>query len=131
MFGCYKSQKHYDWILKNNLYNVRLGERRGAVNKNDAFVVCATHLVLYNFKNPTKFTIWRLGDELTIFTKEKMENEGYPTPQGEYLLYSLKEELTNDKGIRVQKILEQNQVQQDATLEGAPIYLTSEDLQNT
>ena len=128
LLGCYKSKDHYDWIITNKLYNVRLGERRGAVDENDSFVVCATHLVLYNFDNPEEFEVWRLKDEPKVSDKEKMESLDYPTPKGEkYLLYELVDKPI-ELGIDIQKILEDKEVQKGSPLEGAPIYMTESEL---
>lgn len=128
LLGCYKSLEHYAWIKKRNFYNVRLGERRGAVDENDSFVACASHLVLYNFDKPKEFEIWRLNDTPLIRNKADMEKLSYPTPKGEkYLLYELRDEPFT-KDIDVPKILEDNHVQKGEELAGAPIYLTGEEL---
>lgn len=128
LLGCYKSKDHYDWIIKNKLYNVRLGERRGAVDENDSFVVCATHLVLYNFDDPEEFEVWRLNDEPKVSDKEKMESLDYPTPKGEkYLLYELVDESLKLE-VDLSKILETKEVQKGSPLGGAPIYLAGNEL---
>ncbi|MBP9994877.1 MAG: hypothetical protein KBT67_08090 [bacterium] len=124
LVGCYKSKEHYNWIKNNKLYNVRLGERRGAVNENDSFVVCATHLVLYNFDNPEEFEVWRLKDEPKVSDKEKMESLDYPNPKGEkYLLYGLKGDPV-EMEIDLPKFLKDKKVQKGSQLEGAPVYVT-------
>lgn len=124
LVGCYKSKEHYNWIKNNKLYNVRLGERRGAVNENDSFVVCATHLVLYNFDNPEEFEVWRLNDEPKVSDKKNMEVLNYPTPKGEkYLLYGLKGDPV-EMEIDLPKFLKDKKVQKGSQLEGAPVYVT-------
>lgn len=107
------------------MYNVRLGERRGAVNENDSFVVCATHLVLYNFDNPEEFEVWRLNDEPKVSDKKNMEVLNYPTPKGEkYLLYGLKGDQVKVDNVDVDEILKLKCVQKGSPLEGAPVYVT-------
>lgn len=124
LVSCYKSKEHYNWIKNNKLYNVRLGERRGAVNENDSFVVCATHLVLYNFDNPEEFEVWRLNDEPKVSDKKNMEVLNYPTPKGEkYLLYGLKGDPVEVE-IDLPKFLKDKKVQKGSQLEGAPVYVT-------
>ncbi len=124
LVGCYKSKEHYNWIKNNKLYNVRLGERRGAVNENDSFVVCATHLVLYNFDNPEEFEVWRLNDEPKVSDKKNMEVLNYPTPKGEkYLLYGLKGDPV-EMEIDLPRFLKDKKVQKGSQLEGAPVYVT-------
>jgi len=129
LIGCYKDSEHREWIINNKLYNVRLGERRGAVNEHDSLVVCATHLVLYNIDKPEEFEVWRLKDDHRIFSKADMENLDYPNPKGEkYLLYGLTDNQIQFD-IDVQKILEAKEVKKGSPLEGAPVYLTGKELQ--
>ena len=50
LVGCYKSQAHLDWIKHNHLYNIRLGDREGAVPKS-GIVVSASRYSLFGCKS--------------------------------------------------------------------------------
>ena len=128
LIGCYKNPEHLKWIEENQKYNVRLGDRRGAVKKDDEQVVTARFLVLYDFENPSTYSVYRLGNRQWAYKIEDMKKLGYPTPKGEkYLLYEL---VGNpiELGIDIQKILEDKEVKKDSPLEGAPIYLAGNEL---
>lgn len=129
LIGCYKSDEHLKWIEENQKYNVRLGDRRGAVKKDDEQVVTARFLVLYDFENPSTYSIYHLKNRQWVYKIEDMKKLDYPTPNGEkYLLYELKGKQVKVE-INLPKILKEKNVQQGSPLEGAPIYLTGKKLQ--
>lgn len=132
LIGCYKNEGHRDWILQNKKYNVRLGDRRGAVKENDEQVVTARFLILYNFENPSEYKVYRLENRQWVYKLEDMKEDKYPNPKGaKYLLYGLQDEIIikDLDGNGVQKILEAKDVQKGTPLEGAPVYLTGTELQ--
>ena len=124
LIGCYKNEEHLQWIQNNKKYNVRLGDRRGAVKENDEQVVTARFLILYDFENPSTYSLYRLENRQWVYKKEDMERLGYPSPKGEkYLLYALAAQLSS-KEINLSEILKDKQVQKGSPLEGAPVYVT-------
>lgn len=129
LIGCYKNKEHLDWILENQKYNVRLGDRRGAVKENDMQVVTARFLVLYDFEKPSKYSVYRLEDSQWVYKKEDMLKLSYPNPKGEkYLLYGLKGDQVKVDNVDVDEILKLKCVQKGSPLEGAPVYVTGESL---
>lgn len=124
LIGCYKNKEHLDWIIENRKYNVRLGDRRGAVKENDEQVVTARFLILYDFENPSTYSLYRLENRQWVYKKEDMERLGYLSPKGEkYLLYALTAQLSS-REIDLSEILKDKQVQKGSPLEGAPVYVT-------
>lgn len=94
LVGCYKNKEHLEWIKQNNLYNIRLGDRSGAVSKS-GLVVSASKLLLYDFQNPKEYQVFELDSSNHIIAKnELMKSKGYPNlkPNREYLLYMITEE---------------------------------------
>ncbi len=129
LIGCYKSKEHLKWIADNQKYNVRLGDRRGAVKENDEQVVTVRFLILYDFEKTSEYKVYPLESRQWVYKLEDMKQLDYPTPNGaKYLLYGLQDELAKID-IDVQKILKEKNVLQGAPLEGAPIYLTGKELQ--
>ncbi len=129
LIGCYKNEEHLDWIRNNQKYNVRLGDRRGAVKENDEQVVTARFLILYDFEKPSEYKVYHLDNKQRVYKLEDMKKAEYPTPEGaKYLLYDLTGEPIK-LVIDVQKILEAKEVQKGSPLEGAPVYLTGKELQ--
>lgn len=94
LVGCYKSQAHLDWIKHNHLYNIRLGDREGAVPKS-GIVVSASRLLLYDVTNPEDYLLFELDSTNQIMaTNDFMKSKGYPDlqPNNEYLLYVINDE---------------------------------------
>ena len=94
LVGCYKSQAHLDWIKRNHLYNIRLGDREGAVPKS-GMVVSASRLLLYDATNPEDYQLFELDSTNQIMaTNDFMKSKGYPDlqPNNEYLLYVITDE---------------------------------------
>ena len=95
LVGCYKDKQHLNWVLDNKLYNIRMGNRRGAV-KNTSSIAAASRLVLYNYNNPLEYRVFELSTfQHTIAGYELMKELKYPNakPDNKYILYTIKEEL--------------------------------------
>ncbi len=122
LVGCYKDAEHLEWIKQNHLYNIRLGDRRGAVNKS-GMIVAASRLLLYNYKNPSEYTIYSLDTSKQILANnEMMASKGYPglKPNQEYLLYVIRKE------IEIHLNYDVNQLKKEYApklLSGAPFFV--------
>ena len=96
LFGIYKSQPHLEWIQKTGKYNVRLGERVGAVKRN-AQVTTASYLVLYGLESKNKYSVYKLSDKHYIWDTRKMKDLDYPVTNdnanNQYYIYNIVEEL--------------------------------------
>ena len=128
LFGIYKSKSHLEWIQKNNKYNVRLGDRVGAVSKRNKLVKAAKYLVLYEYKNETKYYVYKLSDKHHIYDTDKMIELEYPTQHTEnyqYYIYNLVEQTEELGEINVKDILTRTGIYES---NGAPIYVYKEDL---
>lgn len=87
LVGCYKDKSHLDWILQNQMYNVRKGERGGVIGKSER--IDATILLLYNFSNPSEYKLFELDQEKQVIANyEIMKSKSYPgaRPNREYTL---------------------------------------------
>lgn len=95
LVGCYKNNEHLDWILRNKLYNIRLGNRPGAI-KNMGKVINASRLILYNLHNHKEYKVYELSTSQHIVANYNyMKEKDYPNPKQEnkYILYNISEEL--------------------------------------
>ena len=109
LVGYYRSQEHLKWILKNRLYNVRLGDRRGALRGLE-LQITPSRIVLYGGsgeKNSIRiFTVNQ--SEVMFADKQKMEALKYPAGNNgisdSYKLFSLAQEIKNHKAIDVNKL---------------------------
>ncbi len=140
LFGVYKDQQHLDWILNNRKYNVRLGDRVGAV-KRTRQVTSAEYLVLYEFQNEENYMVFKLSDKHSIWDTEKMVKMGYTTsnPNDEgrmYYIYNLLEK-TEDLGkidvestliVPREAIAKHTERQED--IYATPIYVYKDEIHN-
>lgn len=99
LFGIYKNSDHLKWITDNKKYNVRLGDRVGAVRPTQQ-VTSAEYLVLYEFRNEDNYQVYKLGDKHHIMKGKDMKDTGYPLKDGGednmYYVYELIGESTED-----------------------------------
>ena len=87
LVGCYKDKSHLDWILQNQMYNVRKGDRGGAIGKSG--IIDASILLLYNFSNPSEYKLFELDQAKQIVADyDTMVAKHYPgaKPDREYTL---------------------------------------------
>lgn len=111
LIGYYRTEAHLNWILQNKLYNVRLGERHGALKGVD-LQITPSRLVLYtNGKNeePTGIHVFTVNQsEVLVADKQKMESLGYPAGNSgigdAYKLFSLGMEIKDHKKLDIRKL---------------------------
>lgn len=92
LVGCYKDKAHLDWILQNRLYNVRKGERGGAIGI--CKMIDASILLLYNFNNPLEYKLFKIDQTKQIIADYNiMVSKQYPgaKPNREYTLCPITE----------------------------------------
>ena len=136
LFGVYKDPEHLDWILKNKKYNVRLGERAGAV-KRTRQVVSAEYLVLYELKNETNYLVFRLSDKHFIWNNQKMKEMGYAISEEDekrqYYIYTLADRIDlgdiDIAGVLNRKKAEFEKDTGETMEEGTPIYVFENEFQ--
>ena len=129
LVGCVPDQAHWDWIFsrkgkykRDDIYNVRLGDRPGAVKKSNAKVRSPKFVVMYDKDNPLLYKVYRIRNHAVI-TKDRIMQSGYPNPHGDYFCYILDEQVSLGV-IDVPKLLSENTV--DLEHPYKPIYLTAQ-----
>lgn len=90
LLGCYKEKKYLDWILSNKIYNVRLGNIKGSMEKNREMFGRTSMLVLYEFGKPERLSAYHIVDHLEM-DKEELKALGYPNPnpRKRYMTFSI------------------------------------------
>lgn len=132
LFGVFKDQKHLEWIQNNKKYNVRLGERVGAV-KRTRQVTSAEYLVLYEFQNERNYRVYKLSDKHFIWDTNKMRESGYPISENSesrlYYIYNLLEETDELGSIDIESTLFApremiaKQTKNEDDIKATPIYV--------
>lgn len=123
LVGCFKDAKHLAWILENHVYNIRIGNRKGAIDFSGT-IVAASRLLLYNSKDPSEYRLYSLDVSKQILASNKMMAEkGYPgLKQGrEYILYVLGEQLEVKTKYNVETLKEHNVPK---LKKGSPFYIS-------
>lgn len=101
LVGCYRDEAHLEWIIKTQLYNVRLKERNtfrpGAIDLS-GITLKPSKLLLYNINNLNEFRWFDLEKGVPdIVDKEEMLHKSYPFnptsvtsgDNDKYLLYKI------------------------------------------
>ena len=131
LFGCIKNDGgiHRDWVFKTRskykrsaIYNVRLGDRPGAVKRGDEKVRTPRFVVMYEEADDKSFRVFRVHHALVV-KKERMERMEYPHPNGDYFCYFLDEEVSLGE-LDVHKIRMKYKHLRDPKHQFAPLYLT-------
>lgn len=95
LIGFYKSEEHYEWIKKSNLYNFRIGSVYGALNL-DVNTVGAKYLLLHTTGEEKSGSLWRIvSSGPKLISKNDLHRKGYPSPSQDYYLI-IKIEPVND-----------------------------------
>jgi hypothetical protein len=81
--GFVKNDQHATWIEARGLYNVRAGDRRGAVGA-DAEILRAPDLVLYGRGRAA--TLWARRGPWFVQSRDELRRTGYPQPRGSVYL---------------------------------------------
>jgi hypothetical protein len=79
LMGFVRSTAHRKWIERTGLYNLRAGNRRGAIGP-EAEILRASHLLLYGPGVVT--TLWTRRGAWFVQTREDLLRLGYPSPGG-------------------------------------------------
>ena len=129
LVGCVPDKEHWDWIFsrkgkykRDDIYNVRLGDRPGAVRKSNIKVKSPKFVVMYDMNNLSMYKVYRVRNHAVI-TKERIEQSGYPNPEGDYFCYILDEPVSLGV-IDLPKLLSENM--DDTEHQYKPIYLTAQ-----
>lgn len=133
LVGCCKDAAHRGWILgrskfkRMDLYNVRLGERAGAVVADAALTRSPKFLILYDVASPSAYSVYRIKSGMR-YEKARMVKMGYTSAKGDYYCYVLDEEVSLGD-LDVAKLLaDWKREKGDDFRLGAPIYLKGGEL---
>lgn len=97
LIGFYKSKEQLQWILKNNLYNLRIGTNKGSLPLSE-MNINAKYLVLHGKNELETDKIFKLKSTgLKIFSQNDLIKKGYPNPKGElYVVYEIEKDASED-----------------------------------
>lgn len=90
LFGYVRSEEQWEWIHREGLYNVRGGDRPGAVSPNSPALDAPILLLYGRHSGQLKLELHRRAGEWQSVTGEALRRLAYPCPRGQaYLITSL------------------------------------------
>jgi type I restriction enzyme R subunit len=78
LIGCTKDKRQREWVLGHNIYNVRLGNAKGSVEKNKDMFDRTSLLVLYEKDKPERLTAFKVVRHQQM-GKDELKAMGYPS----------------------------------------------------
>ncbi len=127
LLGFVRSPEHWSWIRENQVYNVRAGDRRGAVELGGR-ELGADLVLLYRLEHGTHRTLglFRRRGAWRVLTRRDLEAFGYPEPRGDhYFCADLEAAEAPDW---LQKLSERLFIPMRSGPHGAPHVVTWQDL---
>ncbi len=120
----YVPEKTKDWIRERNLYNIRVTarNRKGGVDKKDPKSYAVDYIILYKNRYFNKYQIFK-AEECHYKTRMEMVELNYPDPHGDYMVFTLGDEVKFEK-INLWWLLKQENNQE----KGKPIFMTGKEL---
>lgn len=133
VIGLYHDQAHWDWITGKNdrgtlIYNVRLGNRDGAIPESRIRAMKPKFVILYeqDHLHENNYHVFRVHDYAKM-SKERMQLAHYPNPKGDYFIFRMDEEV-NIGAFDINKVVNEYIINNQLEPNGQPIYLTGKEL---
>lgn len=131
--GYCKSKNHFDWYLKNGLYNFRMNDDHGSLFLDNKTVNAKYLLLDQTGKAPKLFKINSKGPR--VYGREKLSSMGYPSDsiKEQYLIIEIEEtQEINLKSVNMNRLEEYKKeilkINNPRTLRGTPISLSLSEL---
>lgn len=123
LLGCYKSQKHLQWILQNKMYNIRLGKRVGAMDISKDDLPLVTHIALYKICKHPKCRLFNVLGSRVVNGLE-LNMSGYPSAKEDqdYYVFELEPSKLHIQ-INVEELINQAESKIESYTKGMPIIL--------
>ena len=124
LLGCYKNKKHLSWILEQNIYNIRLGARKGSMSGESELFERTSHLVLYDVDHPNKQMIFDI-ESCAEMSGAQLKEAGYPKekPGKKYMTFKLIETSLNTQALNGHSLIEQITEDHPEHVKGAPVFI--------
>ena len=131
LVGAYHGVDQLKWILKNHLYNIRLGkDRTGAQKESELRAIDAKFLILYEANNEfnNDYTIYKINGKGGRKFNSTMKELNYPRePKGDYYCYDLDEEV-NIGQYNLNTIISRARIDRRISKEGELLIMSCEEL---
>lgn len=124
LVGCYKNKQHLEWITSHNIYNIRLGKRKGSMEKESSLFTKTSLLVLYNISCPSKLFVYEIKgcQEVSGADLKKID---YPNSKAgkRYMIFNLRLSSIETKSLVDSHLIEKLTTRSSTHIKGVPIFL--------
>ena len=124
LLGCYKDNKHLNWIQEQNIYNIRLGTRKRSMSGEAALFEKTSLLVLYDLKHPDKMMTYEIVS-CREMSGQQLKETGYPKdkPGKTYMTFKLVKSTLGVQQLNSLKLIERITEDHPEHVKGTPIFL--------
>lgn len=124
LLGCYKNKKHLTWIQEQNIYNIRLGARKGSMAGESELFERTSHLVLYDVDHPNKQMVFDI-ESCAEMSGAQLKEAGYPKekPGKKYMTFKLIETSLNTQALNGHSLIEQISEDHPEHVKGTPVFI--------
>lgn len=124
LLGCYKDKKHLNWIQEQEIYNIRLGARKGSMSGESILFEKTSHLVLYDLKHPNKMTTYDIVSYREM-SGQQLKETGYPKdkPGKTYMTFKLAESSLDIQQLNKLRLIERITEDHPEHIKGTPVFL--------
>ena len=124
LVGCYKDKKHLEWITSHNIYNIRLGKRKGSMEKESSLFTKTSLLVLYNISCPSKLFVYEIEGCQEVFGAD-LKKIDYPNSKAgkRYMIFNLRLSSIETKSLVDSHLIEKLTTGSSTHIKGVPIFL--------
>ena len=113
-----------EWILNNNIYNIRLGNRQGSVCEDLPCINNASLLVLYYSTNASKLSVYRIKSH-KIMSGDELKELKYPKKRtgNQYITFEIESIDDYAEELKRNHLIENLIVNIPDHIKGTPVFL--------
>lgn len=124
LVGCFRNKKHFEWIISNSIYNIRLGNRKGSVDEDKECISNASLLVLYNSINPGEISVFKILSH-NVMSGEQLKKLNYPKKRigKRYMTFEIEEDSSLVENLKKNHLIENMITNYPEHVSGTPVFL--------
>ena len=124
LVGCFRNKKHFEWIISNSIYNIRLGNRKGSVDEDKECISNASLLVLYNSINPGEISVFKILSH-NVMSGEQLKKLNYPQKRigKRYMTFEIEEDSSLVENLKKNHLIENMITNYPEHVSGTPVFL--------
>ncbi len=126
LLGFVRDESHWHWIESMHRYNLRAGDRRGAVELGNKELAC--ELIVLSCPALRRTAITRVVSKPEIHTREEMAKLDYPNPRGSYFCFAIEFLADPEWSELLSSLLIEKIRAEHSGIRGMPVVITWQEL---